>query len=289
MKRISLFFMIILLLPYCNRIYNLDDFLFDEEKIDEYLRPADMDPDWHVRFIIPDSLYEEVALNSMGNTIYGFFVYGYPDSIGNNEITILYCHGNAKNINRYWGRVEYLWEMGYNVFIFDYQGFGKSEGEPSGEALYSDGRTALDYLKQRPDVNNTKLVYYGWSLGTYVATFLSADVEPAYALILESAQASTSRLLQDGGLFELPGSYVAEADFDNEKRIADIGCPLLMLHGLDDEYVVWERHAFYVWENAVVPKENLWVEGAAHSDIPEVMGSEYSQEVISFIDDYVNH
>jgi len=281
---ISLF----LIVPHCGRMYSLDDFLFEPEKVNEYLRPSDIDPDWHVRFIIPDSLYEEVAMTSMGKTIYGFFVHGNPDSVANNAVTILYCHGNAKNINRYWGRVEILWEMGYNVFIFDYQGYGKSEGDPSGEAFYSDGRAALDYIKSRPEVNLTKLVYYGWSIGSYVATFLSADVDAGTAVILEAAPASVSRLLQDGALLELPGVYVAEADFDNEKRIANIGCPLLMMHGRDDDYVVFERHVPYIWDNAVSPKQSLWVDGATHDDIPEVLGSDYNREVNGFISMYVD-
>ena len=62
-----------------------------------------------------------------------------------------------------------------------------------------------------------------------------------------------------------------------------------MLHGLDDDYVVWERHALYVWENAIAPKENLWVEGATHSDLPEFLGTEYNLEIISFINEYVNN
>lgn len=287
MKTKSLLIALLCILPHCGRLYSLDGFLFDPERIDEYLRPSDMDPDWHVRFIIPDSLYEEVTMTSMGNTIYGFFVHGNPDFSAHNDVTVLYCHGNAKNINRYWGRVELLWEMGYNVFIFDYQGYGKSQGIPSGEALYSDGRIALDYVKSHPDVNATKLVYYGWSLGSYVATYLSADVETGAAVILEAAPASVSRILQDGALFELPGSYVAEADFDNEKRIAHIGCPLLMMHGRDDDYVVFNRHVPYIWDSAVAPKENLWVDGATHDDIPDILGLEYNQRVIGFIDAYV--
>jgi fermentation-respiration switch protein FrsA (DUF1100 family) len=288
MKILLLTVCLTMILSCCDRIYSLDDFLFEPEKINEYLCPLDMDPEWNVRFVIPDSLYEEVTMTSMGNTIYGFFVRGNPDSVENNDVTILYCHGNTENINRYWGRVEILWEMGYNVFIFDYQGYGRSKGDPSGEALYSDGRSALDYIRTRPEVVVTKLVYYGWSLGSYVATFLSADVDPGAAVVLEAPPASVSRLLQDGVLFELPGSYVAEADFDNEKRIAHIGCPLLMMHGRDDDYVVFERHVPYIWDNAVAPKESLWVDGATHDDIPAVLGNEYNQKVIGFIGTYVD-
>ena len=101
----TIIFISSLIFLFCTRIFSLDDFLFEPTKIDEYLRAEDFDEDWGVRFIIPDSLIEPVTLTSMGNAIYGFFVKGYPDSIINNQVTILYCHGNSDNINRYWGRV----------------------------------------------------------------------------------------------------------------------------------------------------------------------------------------
>jgi len=270
----------------CTRFYSLDGFLFEPEKIDEYLRPKDL-KEWHVRFIIPDSLIEPVTLASMGNKIYGFFVKGNPDSITNNQVTILYCHGNSENINRYWVRVEYLWEMGYNVFIFDYQGYGKSEGSPSGEALFSDGNEALYYVQARIDIDTSKIVFYGWSLGSYIATYLAADVYHSAALVLEAAPASINALLRDSGLLDLHGSYVAEADFDNVKRIANIECPLLMMHGKKDDFVVFERHAPLIWDKAVAPKDSLWVDEAVHDNIPELLGNLYYEKLITFINEYV--
>ncbi len=177
--------------------------------------------------------------------------------------------------------------MGYNVFIFDYQGYGKSEGTPSDVALFSDGRASLNYLKSRVDIDTSKIVFYGWSLGTFVATYLAAEIEHPPALILEAGPASITRLLHDSGLINLPGSYVADADFDNEKRISNIQAPLLMFHGKDDDFVVFERHAPFIWDNADQPKENLWVESAGHSDIPEILGNIYHQRIIDFIKRFV--
>jgi fermentation-respiration switch protein FrsA (DUF1100 family) len=275
-----------LLLFGCVRVISLDDFLYEPTTVDEYLRYEDL-AEWGTRFIIPDSLVESVVLTSMGNRIYGFFVKGNPDSVTNNAVTILYCHGRSENINRYWVRVEYLWEMGFNVFIFDYQGFGMSEGSPSGEALFSDGYEALTYIRTRPDVDTAKIVYYGWSLGTFVVTYLAVDVNHPAGVILEAAIASATVLLRDSALLNLTGSYVVDADFDNEGRIADIGSPLLMMHGRADDYIVFDRHVPLVWDNAVEPKEFLWIEEAGHDDIPEILGSVYHGTVIDFIDRYV--
>jgi hypothetical protein len=287
MKTCKILLISILVLVACQRIISLDDFLFEPTQIDEYLRPEDFDDEWGTRFIIPGSLIEPVPLTSMGNTIYGFFVYGHPDSANNNQITILYCHGKDENINRYWTWVEHFWEMGYNVFIFDYQGYGKSEGNPSGEALFSDGLESLNYLQARTDIDPSKIILYGWSLGTFVASYLAADEFHPAGLILESAPTSASILLQDAILLNMPGSYVVDADFDNESRIAHIECPLFMIHGRADDFVVFDRHVHRIWDNALDPKRNLWIDDAGHDDIIQILGVQYNEEIINFINDYV--
>jgi fermentation-respiration switch protein FrsA (DUF1100 family) len=286
MKLGRLFLCFILLLVYCPRIISLDDFLFDPVTVDEYLQPEAL-AEWGARFIIPDSLIESVVLTSTGKKIYGFFVNGNPDSAVNNTVTIIYFHGKDENINRYWVRIEYLWEMGFNVFIFDYQGYGKSEGTPSGDALFSDGNEAYDYVRSRPDIEPANIVYYGFSLGTFVATYLAAEIAYPSATILESAPASATALLRDSGLLNMTGSYVVDADFDNEERIAHIGSPLFMMHSRADDFVVFDRHVRLVWDKAVEPKEHLWVDGALHDGIPEVLGQAYNDAVVDFVRQYV--
>jgi fermentation-respiration switch protein FrsA (DUF1100 family) len=183
--------------------------------------------------------------------------------------------------------MEYFWEMGYNAFIFDYQGYGKSEGSPSDEALFSDGEAALEYLYSRTDIDTSKIVYHAWSIGSFVATYLAAEVYSPAALILEAAPASVTQLWRDAELLNLPGCYVLDADFDNEKRIANVGCPLFMMHGKKDDTVVFERHFNLIWDKAVEPKEYLWIDEANHDDIPEVLGSLYYKEIIGFVNEYV--
>jgi len=243
-----------------------------------------MDTAWHVRFIIPDSLIEPAALTSQGKGIYGFFVRpdgAHPDQ---NSVTVLYSHGNYGNINRYWGRVELLWEMGYQVFIYDYQGYGMSAGTPSGAACYADAETALSYCRHRADVDSTKLVYYGWSLGSFMTCHLAADIRPPAALILETPIASTSALTSEGTVLDVPGSFVANADFDNEKRIGNVGAPLLLLHGKKDETANFERNALRLYEKSnKANTEYVWLDEAGHENIPETMGSEYAAVVTDFI------
>jgi pimeloyl-ACP methyl ester carboxylesterase len=240
-----------------------------------------------VRGIIPESLRQEVELvSSGGNRIYGFLVQP-KESTARDEVTILYCHGNAHCINRYWGRIELLWEMGYRIFIFDYQGYGKSEGKPAGDACLADGRAALAFLRGRPDVNPERIVYYGWSMGTFVATYLAADSVTPLGLIMESPPASAEALVREGTVFNIPGSMVTRMDyeFDNEGRIARVGVPVLMMHGTEDETVPFARHARRILAAAEghTEIEMVRAEGAGHEDVPYVLGEEYTHRVVSYI------
>lgn len=271
------------LLPGC---MTLDSHMFAPDRIDEYLRPADMEADWQVRFIIPESLYREVVLRLSGdNRIYGFWV--EPDGAHpvENTVTVLYFHGNSNNINRYWGRVERLWEAGFRVFIIDYQGYGRSEGTASGEACFADARAAIEYLRAQPGVDTTRVIYYGYSMGSFVATYLAADSIRPLGLILEAPPASIAALAQEGTVFELPGSFLVEMDFDNERRIRSVGAPVLLLQGLADSYLLPERHARRIINAArgFARLDTVWVAGAEHDNLPETMGDGYYPTVANFV------
>jgi hypothetical protein len=95
----------------------LDDFMFKNSSLDEYKLPGNT---------IADSLLTEVTIDSDGYTLYGFWAASNGERPG---ITVLYFHGNRDHIGHYWDRVMLLHDIGVNVFIFDYRGFGKSEGK----------------------------------------------------------------------------------------------------------------------------------------------------------------
>jgi len=256
---------------------SLDSFLFEPTPATAYLQPGDMQPEWNVRFIIPDSLIEPVALASQGDSIYGFFV--RPDGLDpvRNGITVLYNHGNAFNINRYWGRVELLWEMGYQVFIYDYHGYGRSQGKPSGEACFSDARAALTYCRGRGDVDTSRLLYYGWSLGTFMGTYLAADVRSPGVLILETPLASVSAITREGTVLDMPGDFFARADFDNERRLTEVGAPVVILYGEHDSTAQADRHALPLIDilRANGRPYQAYAADCGHCGIPETMGAQY--------------
>lgn len=270
------------------RIYTLDNFYFDPEVLDgDYLQPGDFENYYHIRHIIPDSLRERVILDVGGNSVYAFFIPA-PETIID-PITVIFSNGNDKNINRFWSWVEALWECGYNVFIYDYEGYGKSDGEPSDEACFRDVRAAIDHVRARSGINNSKIVYMAISMGNYVATYAAADYITPALLILESPPASTAALVKDSYLLGLPAGYFSDVtDFDSEKRIDRIDCPLFIMAGEEDDYVVFERNGEILFSKAKEPKELWLVNGAKHTDIKDVVGhAEYRSRISGFVNQFM--
>jgi uncharacterized protein len=268
---IAVIIVALLLLQSCK----LDSMLFNTKKLTSYALSSK---------VIPDSMRTFVTITSRGNTIYGFFVRSqgtHPDG------TILYCHGNLESIEPYWERVELLYRAGYNVFIFDYEGYGMSEGECSEEALYADGRAALAYVRSRPDVQPAHIVFYGWSLGAVVAIDLAARISTPRVLICESPFASGDALVQSGTLIDIPGDVVLKGDFNNAVKIRDVRAPFLLFHGTDDRFIDITKNGQVIFDNANEPKKFIRVPGAGHTTVPWTMGADaYIKAVVDFIEAY---
>jgi len=254
---------------------DLDSLLFKETALTSYTLST---------AVIPESNREFVTMTSQGKKIYGYFI----KSNGNSpSITILYFHGNYDHLQYYWDRAELLYKTGCNVFIFDYQGFGMSEGTPSESALYADSRAALQYVLSRSDVAATRLVFYGYSLGCAGAIDVAAYTFTPSCLLLESPYASSSVLLQSGVLLDIPGSYIMKGEYNNAEKIRMVHTPLLLMHGVDDKFIDIEKNGAVVFNNANPPKQFIRVPGADHEGVPGAMGeSNYVFTVASFILQY---
>jgi fermentation-respiration switch protein FrsA (DUF1100 family) len=245
-----------------NGCFNLDDSLFNETKLSSYSLPTT---------IIPETSRTQVVLESQGKKIYGYFVKSNGTMPG---VTILYNHGNKDHLQYYWDRVEMLYQTGANVFVYDYQGFGMSEGVPSEAGLYSDAAAALQYVLSRGDVDSLHIIYYGFSLGCAAAVNLAANVKAPAALILEAPFASASALAKSGYLLELPGSYVMRGVYDNAEKITRVHTPLLLLHGESDSFIDIQNNGQVVFDRANEPKTFIRVKGANHTDVPQKLGEE---------------
>jgi fermentation-respiration switch protein FrsA (DUF1100 family) len=162
--------------------------------------------------------------------------------------TVIHFHGNGANISNHLPVVRWLPAAGYAVFLFDYRGYGVSEGEPSRAGVIEDGVAALAYVRGRKDVDPQRLVVFGQSLGAAVAVSALARAGTAgvRALVLEGSFASyreVVRLILDDSwltwLFQYPVAYLLFSDELSplEDLPAVAGVPLLVVHGERDRMV----------------------------------------------------
>lgn len=194
------------------------------------------------------------------------------------KVTVLYCHGNAGNIYHRLHKVKFFHEMGFNFFIFDYRGYGKSTGTPSQKGLYKDAQAAYDYIISRNDVDKNKIVVYGKSLGGPVAADLCLH-RKASALILEGSFASVTLRAQQLYPF-LPMKLLITQEYDAMAKVKDMAVPKLIVHGKQDEVISF-RHAEILFKAAAEPKQFLPFEGG-HNDDVYVTSDDYRQIIEEF-------
>lgn len=200
---------------------------------------------------------------------------------GRRAETLIWFHGNAGNISHRLHNLRQLYDLvGVNVLLFDYRGYGQSEGEPSEAGLYADARAALAYVKGRGDVDAGRIVYFGRSLGSAVAVELARTQAP-YGLILEtpftSVREMSSRLLPG------PLTAVVPSMFDNLAKVPELRSPKLFIHGDQDELVPYEQ-CRQLYEAAPPPKAFFTIRGAGHNDTYIVGGERYFKQIEKFIE-----
>lgn len=250
----------------------MDGFLFKPQSQKNYELPGND---------IPDALINEVSFISGSNTLYGYWVKSDGTRPG---LTILYCHGNKKSIDEYWDRVMLLHELGVNVFIFDYRGFGKSEGESSEKGLFEDGTAAFNYIRTQYGVTDDSISIYGYSLGNVVSIYLASISKPI-CLIAEAPFASTTSIIQGSASLDIPPLWLTEGEFNNAETIKLVTSPILLFHGEMDDLVRYRDNGRVVFENAPDnPKKAIILSEANHTDIPDILGkSVYLDEIMNWI------
>jgi uncharacterized protein len=174
--------------------------------------------------------YEEVYFKTSDNKRLN----GWLISSDRTVFTVIFCHGNAGNIGHRLEKIAMLNKLGLNVFIFDYRGYGKSDGAPSESGLYKDVLAAYDFLVSDRGIKGDDIIVYGESLGGAVAIDLAAKAS-VKALIAEDTFTSVKDMARMAYPFMPP--FVFSTRFDSISKVKEIGCPKLIIHSLDDEIV----------------------------------------------------
>jgi fermentation-respiration switch protein FrsA (DUF1100 family) len=174
--------------------------------------------------------------NADGLKLNGWFFPAATNSPRKQEV-ILVCHGNGGNISHLRKLYQRLSETGANVLLFDYRGYGNSEGRPGEEGTYRDGTAAYDWLRHS-GFAATNIFLYGESLGGGIASELALR-EPAGGLVLESTYTS----LPDVGvkLYPwLPVRLLSTIKYDTRSRLPRIKIPVLIMHSREDRLIPFQ-------------------------------------------------
>lgn len=191
----------------------------------------------------------------------------------NAEYTILFSHGNAENIFTSEDFSQKLSDAGFNVFSYDYRGYGLSKGNPSEKKSYEDAETAYNYLVNELQIAPEKIIIFGRSLGGAVSVDL-ASRKKCGGLIAESTFVSAFRVMTTYQIYPFD-------KFENLKKIPNVKCPLLLIHGKKDELIpIW--HGEKLFSAANEPKYFFQVEEGGHGTVAAFAGDVYFQTIVNF-------
>ncbi|MEZ4316135.1 MAG: alpha/beta hydrolase [Myxococcota bacterium] len=256
----------ILLLSGC---LTLDFLIFGAPEVDSYAFDNEL---------VPDELIEVVPFESLdGTQLYGAWAH---QPVADRPVLVFF-HGRGANMEGVWDRVEFYWGWGYEVFVFDYRGFGASEGESTAAGvLEMDGLAAVRFVSEWTGQPPESIDWVSLSLGASVATHTSDEIG-AHAIVLESMFASADYLVDSSASLDFaPGWFWAE-EFDNVREIAKITAPVLIVHGLADDFIDPDS-ALQLYAAAPAPKQLWRPEGVGHADLHEVEPEAFTARALDF-------
>jgi hypothetical protein len=213
-----------------------------------------------------------------GTRLHGWYVpQRHPRAV------VLFCHGNAGNLSHRLPILEVLHERaGVSTLIFDYRGYGRSEGKPSEAGILADARAARRWLADREKIAETEIVVLGESLGGAVAVDLAAR-DGARALVLENTFNNLTAVAAYHCPW-LPVRWAMRTRLDSAAKIADYHGPLLQVHG-DADTIVPLCFAQRLHAAANPPKKLIIYPGHNHND---PMPPEYYDDLAAFLDGLPN-
>ena len=210
-----------------------------------------------------------------GVKLHGWFIPA-PDAVA----TLLWFHGNAGNMSHRLDNIQRLALLNLNIFIFDYRGYGRSEGQPDEQGIYKDSRAAYKTAVGLDAVSVDTLFFFGRSLGGICAVE-TALKHPARGLILESVFTSASDMSRKV-MPLIPLGWAIRSRLDAIGKVPHLKLPMLILHGTRDETVPYNLGR-KLFDHAREPKTFYPIEGAGHNDTYIMGGRGYFNALNRFI------
>jgi len=182
-------------------------------------------------FIVPKKTnIEEISINTEDNVkLNAWFIDNKSDKF------VIFFHGNGGNIFYNQERIKIFNELHLNAILFDYRGYGKSDGKIQKEDdLYKDADAVYNYLINK-NINSKNIILWGQSLGGAIAINLAQNKD-IYGAIIESTFYSMNEMANKQYWF-LPTKILLKYHFKNNEKISNISSPILIIHSINDEMI----------------------------------------------------
>ncbi|GLU01382.1 hypothetical protein SLE2022_186930 [Rubroshorea leprosula] len=191
------------------------------------------------------------------------------------RFTLLYSHGNAADLGQMHELfIELRAHLRVNIMSYDYSGYGASTGKPTELNTYSDIEAVYDCLKRDYGVKQEELIVYGQSVGSGPTLHLASRLQKLRGVVLHSAILSGIRVL-----YPVKMTFWFDI-FKNIDKIRHVNCPVLVIHGTNDDIVDWS-HGKRLWELSKEKYDPLWVKGGGHCNLETY--PEYIKHLRKFI------
>lgn len=206
-----------------------------------------------------------------GLKLHGWFLPALPSTVLA-EATVVALHGNAGNVGSHIAAVDFLPQHGFNVLLFDYRSYGRSDrGTLRRDKLLIDARSALEYVATRSDVREDRIVLYAQSLGGVFGLALAEQQPRARALVVVSTFSSWREIVASSLGSDRPGSlasrlarWLMPSGLDPIDSIRRVKQPVMLIHGTADEIVPYPH------------SERLERAGGANVTLRAVVGGDHN-------------
>jgi uncharacterized protein len=233
--------------------------------------------------------YENVTFRTRdGVKLHGWFL----PAVGEAKGVVVHCHGNAANVTGHVVLVSWLPEAGYHVLMFDYRGYGKSEGRVTRAGTIIDTHAALDYARTRPEAVGLPVFVYGQSLGGAVAIVVAADRPEVAGVVAEStfgshrgiAAAHVRKLVHFGWLARFLATVSISAGYDPIDVVGRLSPRPLLVIAAENDQICYPELARELYDAAGEPKSFWLAPRAEHLAILEECPRELGEQITRFFE-----
>jgi uncharacterized protein len=205
---------------------------------------------------------------------------GAPRADANSRPTLLFFYGNGMCLADCFSEFNHFRRLGFNVMFPEFVGYGMSEGEAGEPGVYATAEAAYQHLLKRPDIDPTKIVPSGWSLGAAAAIDL-ASKHKTCGLVTFSAFTSMADMARH--VMPLPGAAaLLRHHFESERKIHTIKCPVLIVHGTRDSLIPFDMSERLT--KAAPNAKHLPIADGEHNTLFEDGGEALLREVKEFVE-----